>query len=170
MTTYIALLRAINVGGTGKLAMKDLVRACERAGFRQARTYLASGNVVFQAAETEARARAKLAATLAEIAGKPVEVVLRTGAEMARALAENPFAGARPDRTIVFFLNEAPAPDALEKMSGRREEETRLGKREIYVHYPDGQGQSKLKIPAAQAGTGRNCNTVAKLIEIAAAL
>jgi uncharacterized protein (DUF1697 family) len=64
MTVFIALLRAVNVGGTGKLAMKDLTAVCEAAGFAKVRTHIASGNVVFESNRSEARAKAVLEASL----------------------------------------------------------------------------------------------------------
>jgi uncharacterized protein (DUF1697 family) len=94
-------------------------------------------------------------------------VVLRTGQEMLAVLNANPFSGTEPKFTYAIFLDEPPAKDALAKVAGRQDEELRLGKREIYVHYPSGMGRSKLKIPAAKRGTARNMNTVAKLAETA---
>lgn len=170
MNTYIALLRAVNVGGTGKLPMADLLALCEAAGFRRARTYIASGNVVFQSGATAPKVKAALEAQLERYAGKPVGVAVRTGAEMARVLAANPFPQAAPNRAVAIFLDEPPPADALAAVRHRRQEEIALGAREIYVHYGDGMADSKLVIPAAKAGTARNLNTIAKLIEMAGAV
>ena len=71
---------------------------------------------------------------------------------------------------MAFFLDAAPPRDALDHVTGRKDEWIALGMREIYVHYGDGMGTSKLKIPAAKLGTARNMNTVAKLAELAAQL
>lgn len=168
MHTYIALLRAVNVGGTGKLPMADLRAMCEAAGFTQVRTYIASGNVVLRSAGTAGQVKATLEAALARYAGKPVGVFVRTGAEMAAVLAANPFPEAAPSRTVALFLDRAPPADALETISHRNGEQVALGKREIYVHYGDRMADSKLKIPAAKACTARNLNTVAKLAAMAA--
>ena len=168
MTTYIALLRAVNVGGTGKLPMAELRSMCESAGFAHVRTYVASGNVVFECALSKTAVKAKLERCLADYAGKPVEVLIRTGKEMAAVVAANPFKAAAPNRTVAIFLDEPPPADSLESVTGRRSEAIALGVREIYVHYPDGIGDSKLKIPAAKTGTARNMNTVATLAEWAA--
>ena len=91
-----------------------------------------------------------------------------TATEMAAVLEGNPFRRAEPKYTYVVFLDRRPPRDALAHAVGRRDEEMRLGDREIFVHYPSGMGRSKLKIPAARLGTARNMNTVAKLTEIAA--
>lgn len=170
MKSYIALLRAVNVGGTGKLPMTELKTMCEAAGFSQVKTYIASGNVVFLAKGDKAAVKAALEKKLEAYAGKPVGVLVRTPEEMKAVLAANPFADKAPNRTVAIFLDEAPPADALEKVSGLNEEELKLGRREIYVHYGDGMADSKLKIPAAAKGTARNMNTVAKLSEMAAAL
>jgi uncharacterized protein (DUF1697 family) len=167
MTTYIALLRAVNVGGTGKLPMSELKAMCERAGFKEARTYIASGNVLFESGKTETQVAAKLAASLKAYAGKPVGVFVRTAAEMAAVFKANPFPKAAPNRTMAIFLDAAPPADALESITGQNGEEVRLGKREIYVSYGEGMATSKLKIPAALVGTARNLNTVAKLAALA---
>ena len=170
MTAYIALLRAVNVGGTGKLPMTELKTMCEKAGFKSVRTYIASGNVVFQSAKSEAQVKATLEATLANYAGKPVGVLVRTASEIAEVLARNPFLQMPGNRTMAFFFDNPPAADALKSVANQTTEQLRLGLREIYGYYPDGMGQSKLKIPSAKNGTARNMNTVAKLAEMAAAL
>jgi uncharacterized protein (DUF1697 family) len=168
MTRYIALLRAVNVGGTGKLAMTDLKAICVAAGHSKVATYIASGNVVFESRATPAKVKSELEARLAKHAGKPVGVLLRTLEEMRAVLKANPFSDRPPAYTLAIFLDAPPPADALSQATGQAEEEMRLGSREIYVYYGAGMGRSKLKIPAAKQGTGRNMNTVAKLIEMAA--
>jgi uncharacterized protein (DUF1697 family) len=169
MTSFIALLRAVNVGGTGKLAMADLKAMCEAAGFRCIRTYIASGNVVFESDLDETAVRRELEARLLAHAGKPVGVVVRTAAEMAEVLVRNPFPNAPANRTVAIFLDTAPPKDVLASLSGRSDEEVGLGRREIYVYYGGNMARSKLKIPAAKSGTARNMNTVAKLASMAEA-
>jgi uncharacterized protein (DUF1697 family) len=166
MTTYIVLLRAVNVGGTGKLPMADLKALCAELGFGQIETYIASGNVVFDCDMPAARVQAQLEKRLLAYAGKTVGVFVRTASEMRTILKRNPFSDREPERTYSFFLNEKPPADALDEVRGRDGEELRLGLREIYVYYPTGMGKSKLQIPAAKLGTSRNLNTVAKLVEM----
>lgn len=167
MTAFVALLRAVNVGGTGKLPMADLKALCDACGFADAKTYIASGNVVFTTRKGEAAVRAALAAALEAYAGKPVGVLVRTAAEMAGVLAANPFPNARPNRVVAIFLDTPPPRGCLAAATHVNGEEMALGKREIYVHYGDGMADSKLKIPSALAGTARNMNTVAKLADMA---
>ena len=167
MTSFIALLRAVNVGGTGKLPMAALKTMCEAAGFHSVRTYIASGNVVFQSKLHEMAVRKELEARLLAYAGKPVTVMVRTAAEMAEVLAKNPFPHAPGNRTLAIFLDAAPPADALASLSGCVDEEVGLGRKEIYVRYGPNMARSTLKIPAAKAGTSRNMNTVAKLASMA---
>src|ERR1700723_3230824 len=98
MQAFIALLRAVNVGGTGKLPMTELKLMCEAAGFKSVQTYIASGNVVFKSAKSEAQVKAVLDAGLAAFFGRPGGVLVRTAgplvrtaAERAPVLAGNPF-------------------------------------------------------------------------------
>jgi uncharacterized protein (DUF1697 family) len=168
VTAYVALLRAVNVGGTGKLPMTELVAMCEACGFARVRTYIASGNAVFDFKGSASDVKARLDARLAAYAGKPVGVMVRTAAEMREVLNANPFPGAAQNRVVAIFLDAPPPADARAQATGQGNEELQLGAREIYVHYGDGMANSKLKIPAAKAGTARNMNTVAKLAAMAA--
>jgi uncharacterized protein (DUF1697 family) len=170
MTAFVALLRAVNVGGTGKLPMSELKAMCEALGFEGVRTYIASGNVVFTSRKSESAVKKALEAALEAYAGKPVGVLVRSAAEMAQVLADNPFPKMAPNRTMAVFLDRAPPADTLAGLRGQKDEEVRLGRREIYIHYGDGMGQSKLVVPAAKAGTARNMNTVAALAKMAAEL
>lgn len=169
MPNYIALLRAVNVGGTGKLPMTELKSMCAAEGFADVQTYIASGNVVFSSSLSATRVKAALEKRLAAYAGRPVGVIVRTAAEMAAVLRSNPFPKAPPNFTVAIFLDEAPPADTLASVRGRADEEIRLGKREIYVAYGAGMGRSKLKIPAATKGTARNINTIARLVALAEA-
>src|ERR1700723_2751636 len=170
MQAFIALLRAVNVGGTGKLPMTELKAMCEAAGFKSVKTYIASGNVVFKSSKSEAQVKVALEAALASYAGKPVGVMVRTAPEMAAVLAANPFHELPGNRTVAIFLDAPPPSDALAKVAGQLREELAVGRREIYGYYPDGQGEANVTIPAAKNGIARNMNTVAKLAELAQGL
>ena len=168
MGSFVALLRAVNVGGTGKLPMSHLKDICEELGFGGVRTYIASGNVVFTSRKSEAAIKAALEKRLQAYAGKPVGVLVRTAAEMAQVSADNPFPKAAPNRTMAVFLDHAPPADTPTRIRGQRDEQIKLGRREIYIHYGEGMGKSKLVIPNAKSGTARNMNTVAMLARMAA--
>ena len=166
MPVFVALLRAINVGGTGKLAMSELCELCEAAGFLGVRTYIQSGNVVFTSPLSADKVKTKLEKALAAKLGKPYGVLVRGGAEIATVLQRNPFKRVEPTRVLVLFLDEPPDHDALAGLVIPGREEVKIDGREIFIHFPDGMGKSKLKIPFSKTGTGRNLNTIAKLVEL----
>ena len=167
MTAYVALLRAVNVGGTSKLPMAELKALGEDAGLKSVRTFIASGNLLFSSSKSEAELRQLLERRLTDHMGKAVPVLIRTAAELAGVASANPFKDAPGRRVLVTFLAGPPPADALADVRGHDGERLALGKREIYVDYCGVLlGRSRLRIPAAEAGTGRNMNTVAKLAEL----
>lgn len=172
MTAFVALLRAVNVGGTGKLPMTELKAMCEACGFEKVKTYIASGNVVFTSKLSEPKVKAALEARLKDFAGKPIPVMVRTLAEMEKVRDANPFPDAPGNRTIAIFLDAAPPEGWKQGISQKADDEEvgPAGPRELYVRYGHGMGTSKLKIKAAKDGTARNMNTIAKLCELAKAL
>src|ERR1700738_2074267 len=153
MKAYVALLRAVNVGGPGKLPMSTLKQMCEEVGLKQVRTYIASGNVVFTSETEEAEIKSALEGRLQAYAGKPVGVLVRSAGEMAGVLARNPFPSEPGNRTVALFVDDPLPADALDHATGLRGEQLRLGKREIYILYGDGMAESRLRIHAGDAGT-----------------
>jgi uncharacterized protein (DUF1697 family) len=168
MKSWVALLRAVNVGGTGKLPMALLREMAEAAGFAEARTYIASGNLVFRSGSTREAIRSALEARLEAYAGKLVGVLIRDAAEMERVRADNPFAGHPGNRTIALFTDEPVSADTLKAARHVRDEQMMLGPGVVYIFYGDGMADSRLIVPVT--GTTRNINTVTKLAEMAAAI
>lgn len=168
-TAYAALLRGINVGGV-QLVMTDLARLCAGEGFEGVKTYIASGNVVFTSPKKEAAVRAALERALAAHMGKPIPVLVRSAAELEATMAANPFPGVAGNRLLVFFLPDAAPSDVLAGVASPDGEELAVRGRELFVHYPNGMGRSKLKVPLWNIGTSRNLNTVAKLAAMTRAL
>jgi uncharacterized protein (DUF1697 family) len=166
MTAYVALLRAVNVGGR-LLKMDDLKHIAGELGFEFPKTFIASGNLLFTSGKSDAAVKKALGEALTEHMGKPVEVMVRTAEELAEAVKANPFAEEPGNRVVAIFFDDAPAADAIKSAKNVANERLAPGKREIYVHYPDGQGRSKLKLGTKAPGTARNMNTVAKLAELA---
>lgn len=162
MGLYIALLRAINVGGTGKLAMARLRQLCQAAGFEEVRSYIQSGNLVLKSPWSEAQVKSALEELLARELGKAHAVYVRTAQELSEVLADNPYPECQ-----VFFFDNSPGKSSLEKVVAPDGEELSLGKREVYVYYPNGMGKSRLKAPGLKDGTARNLNTLRKLLEMA---
>ncbi|MBY5583419.1 DUF1697 domain-containing protein [Rhizobium leguminosarum] len=170
MPVYIALLRAVNVGGTGPLPMAELKAICEGLGFSDVKTYIQSGNVLFRSDEAEKVVVERLDDALGKTMRKRPGVMVRSRKELDKIATDAPFPEAQPNFLLVYFLPEKAPGDALETMVAPDGEEAKLAGREIYVHYPNGSGRSKLKLPALKPGTSRNLNTVRKLAEMAAAL
>ena len=166
MTPYVALLRGVNVGGR-QLKMTDLKAMADKLGYQGARTYIASGNLLFVSGAAEAKVKEELQAALKDHFGKPVEVMVRTAAELQAVTDANPFLEEPGNRVVAIFFDEPQSDDAIESARNVDDERLALGNREIYVHYPSGQGRSKLKLGGKALGTARNMNTVAKLAELA---
>ncbi|HYC62898.1 MAG TPA: DUF1697 domain-containing protein [Thermoanaerobaculia bacterium] len=174
MTTFIALIRGINVGGHKKLKMADVKVMCEQLGLADVRTHLQSGNVVFRTSRTD---RAKLAAELENAFGVEARVILRSAAELRKSIDANPMlaqAQNGPSHFIVMFLDGKPAAKAMQALRDAYSgpEEMQLHGAELYIHYGDDMGRSKLTNALIErklgvAGTARNWNTVTKLMEMA---
>ena len=167
MPVHVALLRAINVGGTGKLPMADLRAICEGLGFSDVATYIQSGNVLFRSDLKATDAENLLDDALAHKFGKAPGVMIRTTAELAGLAAKNPFPDAKPSYLMVHFLPDAVPAEPLAGLVAPDGEEVHVGTREIWVHYPDGSGRSKFRLPVLKRATARNVNTVRKLAQMA---
>jgi uncharacterized protein (DUF1697 family) len=170
MPVFVALLRAINVSGTGKLLMSDLTALCEAAAFSDVKTYIQSGNVVFKTRLSEAKARATLEKALTQKLGTAASVVLRSAEQLEALLEQNPFKKEPPNRVLVIFMNEAPSAKAVKAVVSPDGEQLHLAGHDLFVHFPNGSGRSKLKLPFAKASTSRNINTVTKLAAMARAV
>jgi len=179
MNTYIALLRGINVGGNNKLPMKELVTILEGLALQQVKTYIQSGNVVFQCERADkALLSNEISAAIDACYGFSPAILLLAIAELATAMAANPFPEAEdePKSLHLFFMDQAPqAPDldALEAIKTENEWFTLIDK-VFYLHAPDGIGRSKLAEKIGRGWqvtiTARNWRTVCKVMELAKAL
>ena len=166
MARFAAFLRAVNVGGTGKLPMAALRAMCEAEGFTAVETYIASGNVVFTTRQTRDQAKTRLEKRLAQHFGKPAGLFLLDEDQLKAMIGNNPFPQAEANRLMIILLAADPLGRMIEEAKNQRDEEIALGNACLYVHYPSGMGQSKLKIPSAEQGTARNMNTIRKMLEI----
>ena len=169
MTAYVALLRGVNLIGRSTLKMADLKAIADELKLGRARTYIASGNLLFVSDKPEEKLREMIEERMQAHMGKQVRVMLRTEKEMAAVVRANPFPDGRGNKVQAFFLNEAPPKDLLDTVRNKADDERiAAGKREVYVAYGEkGIGRSRVRIPAAEAGTARNMNTVARLAELA---
>jgi uncharacterized protein (DUF1697 family) len=164
MLTHLALLRAVNVGGTGLLNMAELRALAEGLGFTHVRTHLASGNLLVDSPLPADAVRERLTEALAQHLGRAVSVVMRRAEDLARVLRKQPFTEAASNRVLVSFLPGPVPTDALATVHHQRDEQIALLASEVVVHYGAGMGASKLRVPAAETGTARNLNTVAALL------
>ncbi|MGH8456413.1 MAG: DUF1697 domain-containing protein [Stenotrophobium sp.] len=176
MNTYIALLRGINVGGKNSLPMKDLVTHLEGMGARKIRTYIQSGNSVFQSAEKNvSRLSARLAHEIKKRHGFEPHILILGLDAIERAIAENPFseAEADPGNLHLGFLASSPRKPDLGKLNSLKTESERfhLGNKVFYLHASEGVGRSRLAASAERLlgvpMTDRNWRTVCKLRELA---
>lgn len=163
MTAYVALVRAVNVSGTGKLPKEDLKAMGEACGFNEVRTFINSGNLLFASDLKETEVQRLLATKLAGYFGRPVQLFVRNSAEMAEAARLNPFADDKPSRVMAHFIDETPTHKMLDEARDVQGERVALGPRLIYVSYGEGIGKTKLKLAAVKQGTARNMNSVAKI-------
>jgi uncharacterized protein (DUF1697 family) len=149
--------------------MADLKAIADELKLEKARTYIASGNLLFVSGKPEAKLREMLEERMQAHMGKQVRVMLRTAKEMAAVVKANPFPDGRGNNVQAFFMNEKPPKDLAESVRNKADDErVAAGTREVYVAYGEkGIGRSRLRIPAAEAGTARNMNTVARLAELA---
>jgi uncharacterized protein (DUF1697 family) len=173
VTTYVALLRGINVGGRTKVAMPGLKSAFEACGADHVTTYIQSGNLVFTHAErSEPKLDKALTKVIADYAGFDIPVMLRTAAQMKAVVAKNPYPAASGTTLHVLFFTADVDQAALAKIDlapFAPEEATAVG-RELYLFLPNGMGKAKLPLALAKLKvptTARNWNTVTKLAEMA---
>jgi len=173
MATWVALLGSVNVGGNNKLAMKDLRALLATIGYENVRTYIQSGNCVFETpeADTDAMARA-IATTVGKSAGFEPSVYVYRDTEIADILRANPFQDSDPKRTHVFFLAKKAADpdlDAIEALAATNEK-FRLTDRAFYLQAPDGVGRLKLVAKLGKrlgvAMTARNVNTLGEIAKL----
>lgn len=170
MTAYVALLRAVNVAGTGKLPMAELKRMGEECGFASVRTFIASGNLLFVTDQDEDAVCLCMAARIEQYFGRPVPVFVRSAAEMHALHQGNPFTDDKPSRVMAHIIDEAPTAAMLEEARDVQGERMALGPRAIYVSYGECIGKTKLKLPAVAKGTARNINSVGRMAVLLAEL
>jgi uncharacterized protein (DUF1697 family) len=178
MSAIVCMLRGVNVGGHNIIKMDALRELCESLKLRDPQTYVQSGNVVFGTDERDlGRLTKRIQDAIERKCGFRPSVILRTADELRRVIARNPFArrpGIEPGKLLVSFLLDHPAAEALANLQKIKTdpEELHIAGREVYIYFPNGMGKSKLNWSSIEKklntpGTGRNWNSVTKLLEIA---
>jgi uncharacterized protein (DUF1697 family) len=176
MPTYVILLRAVNVGGYGKLSMADFRKTLSDLNFRNIETYIQSGNAVVDANAPADKVGQSVAGALQKLTGSAVDVLIRTHDQLDLLIRTNPFAAEAVEgaRVHVAFLSGPAAPEArpaLERIVAQypnRRDRYHLAGNHIFFHFPDGAAETKFSGKALDraigvTGTGRNWNTVLKL-------
>jgi len=177
MPTFVILLRAVNVGSTGKLPMTDFRKLLAASKCTNVETYIQSGNAVVDTKCSAVSLTQSVAAALAKHMGAPVPVIVRTHAELERMISSNPFAAeaaADGARVHAVFLSAAPPAAkaaSLEQVIAKyptRRDRYYLSGDTLYLHLPDGAAETKFTAQTVDralgvTATARNWNTVLKL-------
>jgi len=169
------MLRGVNVGGKRSLDMARLKGICEAIGLSRVRTYIQSGNVVFESAETNVQAlENRIGEKIKKALGLEVAVVIRTKAELGQVVRDCPFAGKDTSKLHVTFLSSEPVVVPLNELAKAKtcQEEFSVSGKEVYLYCPDGYGRTKLSNSFFEKklkvlATTRNWNTVNKLLAMA---
>jgi len=178
MVVIISMLRGVNVGGHNKIKMDALRALYESLGLEDVQSFIQSGNLVFRTKERDLPALTKrIQNGIERRFGIRPDVILRTCSELRDAIRRNPFAkrrGIEPSKLLVTFLAGDPGTEARQNALriSTGPEELRIDGREVYIYFPNGMARPKLSLPAIErtlgtSGTGRNWNSVNKMLEIA---
>jgi uncharacterized protein (DUF1697 family) len=175
MQTSISLLRGINVSGQKQVRMAELKSLYEDLGFENVRTYVQSGNVVFDSPEREAgKLTVQIEKLIEKTFGFFVPVLIRSAEDFRRILENHPFKHEEPLRVLVTFLSETPEQSKLDALSCHEDKVDKfaIGEKEIFLFCPGGYGKTKLSNTFFEkklgvAATTRNWKTVKALYEMA---
>ncbi len=177
MSIYVAMLRGINVGGQRIVKMESLRASFEAWGFSRVRTYVQSGNVIFEVQKTSSKDLPKIiTAKISKDFGFSILVILRTSDEIRKIVGGNPFLDEKAvdhSKLHITFLSALPAKDATERIDAlnARPDQFHVGGREIYLYCPNGYGRTKLSNTALEkalsvGATTRNWKTASTLARI----
>lgn len=172
MTTYLVLLRGVNLGPQRKVSMPRLRLVLAELGYADVQTHINSGNVIVSSASSAAEVGSEVAEAIAATFGLRVDVVVRTAAELTAVLAANPFPDGEPSQVTVAFLAATPGPEAADSLAAAAGEPYLMAGREVYVNYTRGIGPSRLAANFSAvlgvSATVRNLRTLTKLDELCA--
>lgn len=175
MPVIVSMLRGVNLGPTRRMKMVDLCAVYESLGLTCVRSHIQSGNVVFRSPRAISPARIEEA--IEKRFGFSASVILRTPDELQDVIARNPFRDFEPSKLLIWFMAEDPGEAVREKVRALETppEKLHADGRELFIYFPNGQARPVLNMAAVGkalggTGTGRNWNTVTKLLEIARGL
>jgi uncharacterized protein (DUF1697 family) len=170
---YVAFLRGINLGPTNKISMPELRAMAEDLGYTDVATYINSGNLIFTSSKKAAALEREISAGIGKRFGTKTDVAVRTPAQLRKILDANPYPDGSPSQVAVAFLTKAAPAGAKEKVAAiaTEAEPFTFAGSEVYVHYSNGMGRSKLAENFSSiigvSSTVRNVNTVTKVLDLA---
>lgn len=181
MPVVVSMLRGVNLGPHKRVKMEELRALYKSLDLKEPQTYVQSGNVLFKTRNRDlVRLAADIEKAIERSFGFRSDVVLRSCSDLRNVVAKNPFSerkGIDPKKLLVTFLANDPGEDARTKIRQVKAEpeELWIDGRELFIYFPNGLARPKLSIPFLEkmlktSGTGRNWNTVTKLLELAEAM
>jgi len=172
VATYVAFLRGVNLGPTNKISMPALRAMAEDLGYADVATYINSGNLILSSPKKADTVEREISKTIKDTFGRPIDVTVRTPAQLKKILAENPYPDGNPSQVTVAFLARAPAKDAKDKVAtvAKDYEPFTIAGQQVYVNYSQGIGRSKLAEKFSDiigvSSTVRNIRTVDKVLAL----
>ena len=171
MANYISMLRGINVSGQKKIKMEALKNLYESLNFKNVKTYIQSGNVLFDSKGSSSLITKNIENKIKETFGFDVKVLIRTKDEFKKIIENNPFKGKEIDKVYVIFLSEVPLIKPIDEINTIKDktEEFFINSKEVYLYLPNNYGRTKLNnnfFERKLNGTTRNLRTVNKLFEM----
>ncbi len=172
MATYAAFLRGVNLGPNNKISMPALRAMAEDLGYTNVATYINSGNLIITSAKRAATLEREISEAIKDTFGRPIDVAVRTAAQLERIVAENPFPDGNPSQVSVAFVMKAPEATAKDKVASvaKDYEPFTFAGQQVYVNYSQGMGNSKLaerfSAIIGVSSTIRNLRTVEKVLAL----
>jgi uncharacterized protein (DUF1697 family) len=172
MATYVAFLRGVNLGPTNKISMPELRAMAEDLGYTDVATYINSGNLIISSSKKAASVEREIADAIKDRFGYPIDVTVRTSAQLKKILADNPYPDGNPSQVAVAFLTKPPSADAQQKVAAVAAdyEPFTVAGQQVYVNYTQGLGRSKLAEKFSDiigvSSTARTIRTVEKVLAL----
>jgi uncharacterized protein (DUF1697 family) len=172
VATYVAFLRGVNLGPNNKISMPALRAMAEDLGYTDVATYINSGNLIISSPKKAATVEREIATAIKDTFGRPIDVAVRTQAQLEKLLAENPYPDGNPSQVAVAFLTKVPAADAKQKVAAvaKDYEPFTFSGQQVYVNYTHGLGRSKLaerfSAIIGVSSTVRNIRTLEKVLAL----
>jgi uncharacterized protein (DUF1697 family) len=172
VATYVAFLRGVNLGPNNKIPMPQLRAVAEDLGYTDVATYINSGNLIISSPKKAATIEREISKAIKDSFGRPIDVAVRTPAQLKKIVAENPYSDDNPSQVTVAFLTKAPAKDAKDKVAAvaKDYEPFTFAGDQVYVNYSQGIGKSKLaerfSAIIGVSSTVRNIRTIEKVLAL----